>query len=319
MKCKADYVAYVSGNTPERDCSGEAEPSGEEALNANNILSILGSANIWPVEAAIGSSKYLLTMRHKYNYIPHGQNQIFRPKVSSPPREGQPQSSSRKSCRSLVRDLEFFRCPRPGSSQIRDGAQSAGGPSAGQQQCNGLRLFSPFVLSGADSARERWPGCSGSAKAGAATQAQAGSRSDGLSSETEVGKSLVEAVGPGRPYSGALRPQSSCPQRRAGARAPGKKTSEIILDRPVDGAAAAYEELRRHILAGSPGGSHSGMIELLREGVAGWIESRAACRGVAVQSATRPVAPPLLCDGLHREIVHVLADIALTYREEVKP
>jgi len=92
-----------------------------------------------------------------------------------------------------------------------------------------------------------------------------------------------------------------------------------ILDRPADGAVAAYEELRSHILAGSPGGLHSGMIVLLREGVVGWIERGAACRGVAAQSATRPAPGPLLSDGLHSEIVHVLADIALTYREEVKP
>lgn len=81
---------------------------------------------------------------------------------------------------------------------------------------------------------------------------------------------------------------------------------------------AAYEELRRHVLAGLPGGAHSGMIVLLREGVAGWIERGAACREVAVQLATRSAPGPLLCDKLHSEIVHVLADIALTYREEVK-
>ena len=269
MKCKSDYAAYVSGFTPERDGSWEAEASGEEALNANDVLSILGSANIWPPPAAIESGKYLLTMRHTYVYIPHGQNQTFRPKVSSPPREGQPQSSSRKSCRSLVRDLGFFRCPRPGSSQIRDGAQGAGGPSARQQQCNGLRLFSPFVLSGAGSARERRSGGPGAAKAGAAAQTQARCRGDDIPSGIEVGRSLAEAVGSGRPHSGALRPERSCPQRRTGARAPGKKTSLIILDRSADGAVAAYEELRRHMLTGSPSGPHSGMIVLLREGVAG--------------------------------------------------
>jgi hypothetical protein len=92
----------------------------------------------------------------------------------------------------------------------------------------------------------------------------------------------------------------------------------IILDRPADGAVGAYEELRRQMLAGSPGGPHSGMIVLLREGVASWIERGAACRGAAAQSATRPAPGPLLSERLHSEIVHVLADIALTYREEVK-
>ena len=93
----------------------------------------------------------------------------------------------------------------------------------------------------------------------------------------------------------------------------------IILNWPVDGAVAAYEELRSHMLAGSPGGPHSGMIVLLREGVAGWIERGSANRGLAAQSTTRPASGPLPSDGLHSEIVHVLADIALTYREGMKP
>jgi hypothetical protein len=92
----------------------------------------------------------------------------------------------------------------------------------------------------------------------------------------------------------------------------------IILDGPADGTVAAYEELRSHMLAGSPGGQHSGMIVLLREGVAGWIKLGAANRGAGAKSATRPAPGPLLSDRLHSEIVHVLADIALTYREEVK-
>jgi hypothetical protein len=73
------------------------------------------------------------------------------------------------------------------------------------------------------------------------------------------------------------------------------------------------------MLAGSPGGPHSGMIVLLREGVAGWLEQGTSNRGVAAPSTTRTASGPLLSDGLHSEIVHVLADIALTYREEVKP
>jgi hypothetical protein len=82
---------------------------------------------------------------------------------------------------------------------------------------------------------------------------------------------------------------------------------------------AAYEELRSHMLAGSPGGPHFGMVVLLREGVAAWIERRAACRGSAAQSATHSAPRPLLFDRLHAEIVHVLAGIVLNGREEMKP
>ena len=82
---------------------------------------------------------------------------------------------------------------------------------------------------------------------------------------------------------------------------------------------AAYEELRSHMLAGSPGGSHFGMVVLLREGIAAWIERRSTCRGVAAQSATHSAPRPVLSDELHAEIVHVLADIALKGREEMRP
>jgi hypothetical protein len=67
------------------------------------------------------------------------------------------------------------------------------------------------------------------------------------------------------------------------------------------------------------GGPHFGMVVLLREGIAAWIERRATCRGLAVQSATRPAPGPVLSDRLHTEIVHVLADIALKGRAEVRP
>jgi len=69
------------------------------------------------------------------------------------------------------------------------------------------------------------------------------------------------------------------------------------------------------MLAGSPGGPHSGTVVLLREGIAAWIERRIACRQLAAQSAPPPVPRPLLSDQLHTEIVHVLADIALKHRE----
>ena len=80
---------------------------------------------------------------------------------------------------------------------------------------------------------------------------------------------------------------------------------------------AAYEELRSHRLAGSPGGPHFAMVVLLREGIAAWIERRAICRELAAQSGTRPAPRPVLSE-LHAEIVHVLADIALQGREEMK-
>jgi uncharacterized protein YjiS (DUF1127 family) len=92
----------------------------------------------------------------------------------------------------------------------------------------------------------------------------------------------------------------------------------ITNDAASFGSVAAYEELRRHMLAGSPDGPHFSTVVLLREGVAAWIERRASCRELAAQSALSATRPALSGE-LHAEIVHVLADIALRRRKEMKP
>jgi len=86
-----------------------------------------------------------------------------------------------------------------------------------------------------------------------------------------------------------------------------------------DGTVAAYEEVRAHILVGSPGGQHFGLVVLLREGIAAWIERRATCWGPASATPDRAGRPPLLSEQLHAEIVRVLVSIALNGREEMKP
>jgi hypothetical protein len=86
-----------------------------------------------------------------------------------------------------------------------------------------------------------------------------------------------------------------------------------------DGTVAAYEEIRAHILVGSPGRQRFGLVVLLREGIAAWIERRATCWSPASATPDRAVRPPLLSEQLHAEIVRVLVSIALSGREEMKP
>jgi hypothetical protein len=277
---------------------------------------IQGFARVFPCFSVVNAGIYSLTYRHKCIYMSHGQKQNIRFKVSSPPATGQPQFSSRKSCRSPVYRLKLFRCPRPGPGQVRDGSQGSGGPTIRQRQRDGFRLFPSFILSGAGPARQRRSGSSGTAKARAEAQAQTRCRGNEVPSETDIGRSLTEAVGSGRTYSGAVRPQDSCTQRRTGAGATGKKTIVITHNRQTDGTVAAYEELRSHMQLGSPCSPHSGMIVLMREGIAAWIERCVACRQPAVQSAPPCESGSLLTDRLQIGIVHVLADIVLRHREE---
>jgi hypothetical protein len=86
----------------------------------------------------------------------------------------------------------------------------------------------------------------------------------------------------------------------------------------AEAAVVAYEELRRHALAASPHGGGMSWVLLVREGVATWMDRGAAGLAPAGPAAARdpgtagpPVVPPL-----HVGIVHVLATIALTRRQE---
>jgi hypothetical protein len=88
-----------------------------------------------------------------------------------------------------------------------------------------------------------------------------------------------------------------------------------------DAAARAYEELRDHILANSSGGQRYGLILLLREGVAAWLERRITVESTAA-NITQPHAcasKSLLADPLQAELVSVLASIALSDRKEIRP
>ena len=84
-------------------------------------------------------------------------------------------------------------------------------------------------------------------------------------------------------------------------------------------ALASYEELRRHVLAGAGFGSHFGLVLLLREGVAAWIRG-ALGSSVPVQreaSSDRRSAPRPVPDEIHAGIVRVLANMALSGRQEM--
>jgi len=77
-----------------------------------------------------------------------------------------------------------------------------------------------------------------------------------------------------------------------------------------------YEQLRCHVLAGSPGGGHAGLAVLLREGVAAWMERMTAA--MPVLCARPDHRTPLTIPGpLHAGIVQILASIALGRIEEI--
>ena len=75
---------------------------------------------------------------------------------------------------------------------------------------------------------------------------------------------------------------------------------------------AAYENLRRHVLAGTAFGSPFGLVLLRREGLAAWV-SRGATSTAALPAADRApcAAAPKVSDGIRASVVQVLASMVL--------
>jgi len=322
VKCKWNYAANVRAIMPDANCRWREQSVRMPPVISSTYVLLLTTVRLMRCYLLAGSDKYLLTIRRKYIYICHGQKQTFKLKSRKPPAPGQPQPPSGKSFRPAVCRLRFFRPARPRSNQVRDGAQGTDRSPNHQWQCRRFRVYPTLVLPGAGSAQARRAALLGTAKARAAAQTQAQRRGNGIRSRTEIGRSIIAPGRSGASHHGSLWAQGSRAQCRTGARSPGKKTT-LIGPEPFanDGAATAYEELRGHILAGSPGGQHFGLILLLREGVAVWLERRITAESTAKKSAgpDASASKSLLSHPLQAELVSVLAGIALSDREEVRP
>lgn len=79
-------------------------------------------------------------------------------------------------------------------------------------------------------------------------------------------------------------------------------------------AGVAYEALRNHVLTGVPGNG-GGLVLLLREGLAAWLEGRSVCSPPSAPRATpspnRHGAVRALATEVHASIVRVLANMIL--------
>ena len=79
-----------------------------------------------------------------------------------------------------------------------------------------------------------------------------------------------------------------------------------------DTVVAAYEDLRRRVLAGAPFGGHVGLVVLLREGIVAWmIRGSAGAAPVEAANAERRGAAPLVSSEIHAAVVRVLVSMTL--------
>ena len=84
-----------------------------------------------------------------------------------------------------------------------------------------------------------------------------------------------------------------------------------------DTSVAAYEDLRRRVLAGAPCGGHVGLVLLLREGLVAWMTRGAAgAAPVEAADAERRGAVPLVSNEIHAAVVRVLVNMALSGLKE---
>ena len=83
----------------------------------------------------------------------------------------------------------------------------------------------------------------------------------------------------------------------------------------ADSSVEAYESLRAHVLTGSGVGSPSGLLLLLRQGVAAWTARRSS-RPLSPHPVS-PLAEASPTNELHAAVVRVLASIALANRESL--
>jgi hypothetical protein len=83
--------------------------------------------------------------------------------------------------------------------------------------------------------------------------------------------------------------------------------------------ATAYEQLRTGVLKGANASCHFGLVILLREGVAAWMELGLA-RSSAVKYTTAtppPMVAPSIADAVHADMVAVLASMVMAIPGEV--
>ena len=81
---------------------------------------------------------------------------------------------------------------------------------------------------------------------------------------------------------------------------------------------ARYEQLRCGVLEERFSDDRHGVALLVREGMAAWIEAWSLCLIPATPTVASPLQEaPLLPQGLHGEMVHVLANITLSQLQRV--
>jgi len=180
-------------------------------------------------------------------------------------------------------------------------------------------VFATLVLSGRLRLRTSWVGRVDSVEERPQKRPQTHAGSDGVPARNAKSGAVAELRATGRPREEEIRRPGSSPEHRAATPA-GKKTPLNSVPAPTasslsSGAlVAAYEELRRQVLLNHHG---PGVAVLMRRGVWAWI-SVCSADGAALptKAFTQSEADPIIPQGLHTEIVVMLAGMLLGRYQE---
>ena len=310
MACKGDYAESVK---PIMSC-------GMRGLTLATCSVWLLILNISYAIAVSGRDcgVCLLTLRRNYVYMPsHGQTQTARYKSRSATAAGMPEPTPGEGVRSAFFGIGLLRLPRFGSGEVRDGSPGPDRRPGRQCQRSGIWVFTSIVLPGATLAGIRGPGGAGAAETRAPARSQTGCGGDGFYRAAAIGRFVLEGGGTGSPDRRPLWAQGPSPQHRTRVDAAGKKTE--LIDTGNATLREAYEQLRCHVLAVSPGGGCFSLSVLLREGVAAWIGHCAASPRPASRLGLDTVPCSAIAPPLHAGIVQILATIALNRIQEIHP
>lgn len=252
--------------------------------------------------------------RREYAATPKRDRQA---KCLAAQRHAQPAPAGRAP--SAVPEQRFLRPGRHRSGQVRDAPPGPCRPPAGFPGRRPVWVFSTLVLSGRLRLRTSWVGRVDSVEERPQKRPQTHAGSDGVPTRNAKSGAVAELRATGRPREEEIRRPGSSPEHRAATPA-GKKTPLNSVPAPTatslsSGAlVAAYEELRRQVLLNRHG---PGATLLRRRGVWAWISvCSAGSAALPTKAFTQSEADPIIPQGLHTEIVVMLAGMLLGRYQE---
>ena len=315
MMCKVNSVQYVK----------EIMPSQSPPCTCLWLYTVTEYASSAKKELDKSSEVYIIIFTRRdrpYGDLVNAQQGREKVQARSSQAARHSQSPSERGDRPSVRNWRFLRSRGRRASQVRDASSGHSRQAVSHSVRYSIRLLTAYLLSSRSGLSARWPLRAFAREARAPRSPQTHAGRPGFRYATPGERSFAAPSGLGRCYPETIRCECSSTEYRTRTETSGKKTSL----NPGTGArktaepetlTSAYEDLRRQA-AECPTSGGLGMAILLNQGMVTWM---LACSWVPStnpdNSRQRPIAVGPLPNELRREIVLVMAAMALKQAPEV--